>query len=389
MATSPTVAVPTTTAEIAVQMLAYQAGQSGTPSDINVGSQIRTLSESFGNVAEIETIGAMALALQTMVYGCWSAFGITPLSASQAQGTVTFSTGPVSPPPATQNITIYSGTIVQTTAGVQYATTETVTLALGNTSVNATAAAVIAGSAGNTSAGTILTISSGLTYPLYVNNANPFTGGTDAETIGQTQNRFLSLVQSIGLASPVAIANACIGVQAANSTETCLYATVYEPWVTLPANSQLAGYTVYIDNGSGTASSALILAVQTTLNGLFSQTSPLSSVVGYRVAGVPYSVLTVTPVSYSVVVNGTLYNSANDAVDEGAVVAAIQAYQTSLQFGSSIQQAQLNSAVGVVLDGDASAYTVTLYDSTVTEQTVIAVPVYKRALLSAVTVTLN
>jgi hypothetical protein len=104
---------------------------------------------------------------------------------------------------------------------------------------------------------------------------------------------------------------------------------------------------------------------------------------------VPYSVLAVTPVSYSVVVNGTLYNSANDAVDEGAVVAAIQAYQTSLQFGSSIQQAQLNSAVGVVLDGDASAYTVTLYDSTVTEQTVIAVPVYKRALLSAVTVTLN
>ena len=389
MATAPTVATPSTTAEIAAQLLAYMTGQTGTVTDSNVGSQIRTLAESWGNVTEIESVSAMALALQTMVYGAFAAFGVVPLAATQAQGTVTFSTGLISPPPATQNVVISSGTIVQTTSGIQFVTTETVTLLASTTSINATAQAVIAGTAGNVSTGAIVSIVSGLTYPLYVNNAAQFTGGSNAESIGQTMARFTALVQSIGLASPVAIANAVIGVQAPLSTETVLYSVVYEPWTTQPSGMQVAGFTVYLDNGAGTASTALINAVVDKLNGSFSTTSPTSAVSGYRDAGVPYSVLAVTPVLYSVVVTGTLYNPTLDASQEAAVTVAIQAYQTALQFGQSIQQSQLTAAAGAGLEGGASSFTVTLYDVTVTSQTVISVPVNRRAQLTAVTVTLS
>lgn len=386
---SPTVAVPSTTAEIAAQLLAYMSGQTGVVTDSNPGSQIRTLAESWGNVVEIQSISAMALALQAMIAGCWAAFGVIPLVAIQSQGIVTFSTGLSSPPPATQNVTIFSGTVVQTTNGIQFSTTETVTLLQGTTSINATAQAIIAGSNGNVSSGTILSLVSGLVYPIYVNNAANFVGGTDAESIGQTMSRFTALVQSLGLSSPVAIANACIGVQVPLSSETVLYATLYEPWITQSVGMQQAGWTVFIDNGAGTASTALIQAVTTKLDGAFSAISPTSAVSGFRDAGVPYSVMAVTPVNYSVVVTGVLYNSTLDSSQEAAVQVAVQAYQTSLQFGSTIQQAQLTAAVGAVLEGIASAYTVTLFNSSDTPATVISVPSYQRAFLTSVTVTLS
>ncbi len=373
----PTVASPPTTAETAALLLSYQFGQSGVVSDANPGSQVRTLSESWGQVAELEGVSAFALTIQAMAYGCLAAFGIIPLPATQAQGVVTFSTGPSDPPPATQDVIIASGTVVQTTAGVQYQTTETVTLAQGTTSITATAEAIIAGVTGNTSTGTIVSIVSGIPYPLYVNNAAAFTGGTNAETIGQTLNRFTAYVQSLGLSSPVAIANAAIGVQAPNSTETVLYSTLYEPWIVNIANG--AQWTVYIDNGAGTASTALINAVIAKFSGVY----PTAN--GYRDAGVPFYVMAVTPTPFSVVVAGTLVNPAQDATLDAAVNAAVQTYANGLQFGQEIQASQLNAVVGATLDGSASSFVVELLDGSSNPQTVISVPAISRAQLTSVT----
>ena len=380
MATAPTVASPPTTAEIAALLMAYQAGQSGVVTDSNPGSQVRTLSESWGQVAELEAVSAFALTVQAMVYGCLSAFSIFPLPATQEQGVITFSTGPSDPPPATQNVIIASGTIVQTTAGVQYQTTETVTLLQSTTSINATAEAVISGTTGNTSSGTVISVVSGIPYPLYCNNSAPFTGGTNAETIGQTLARFVAYVQSLGLSSPVAISNAAIGVQAPGSTETVLYATLFEPWVVNIANG--AQWTVYIDNGSGTASTALINAVIAKFNGVY----PTAN--GYRDAGVPFYVVAVTPTQFSVIVTGTLVSPSQDATQDAAVNAAVQTYANSLQFGQEIQASQLNAVVGATLDGSASSFTVQLLDSSSNPQQVIAVAAISRAQLTSVQTTL-
>jgi uncharacterized phage protein gp47/JayE len=214
-----------------------------------------------------------------------------------------------------------------------------------------------------------------------VSNAAPFTGGTNAETIGQTLARFTAYVQSLGLASPIAIANAAIGVQAPDSTETVLYSVLYEPWTVNISNG--AQWTVYIDNGSGTASTALINAVIAKFNGVY----PTAN--GYRDAGVPFYVMAVTPTQFSVVVTGALVNPAQDATLDAAVNTAVQAYANSLQFGQEIQASQLNAVVGAALDGSASSFVVELLDVNNVQQQVIAVPVISRAQLTAVSTTLD
>ena len=381
MANSITAASPSSLAEVAAQVLAYMTAQTGVQSDANVGSQIRTLSEAVGQVAEEEGVIAQALAFQAVVYGCMSVFGITPYAAQSAVGVVTFA---VSSGTATQNVLIPVGTVVQTAGGTQFQTTSAVTLSSGSASVNATVSAIIAGSAGNVAAGAVTTIVSGLTYPLYVSNAAAITGGSNAESPSTTLSRFTAKVLSIGLASPVAIANACVGVQPSGSTETVYYATVYEPWVYQSVGSQVAGFTVYIDNGSGTASSALISAVTTVLNGNY-----LTGALGFRDAGVPYSVAAVTPIYYSVTVTGTLSDSTQDAAAQLAVTAALQAYSLTLNFGTTVQLSQITAQVGDILANLATSFTVTLLNSSSASVTSIAIPVTQRAVLSSTSVTLS
>src|SRR6202453_4988327 len=106
MSDQVTLASPPTTAETAALMLSYATGQSGVITDANIGSQVRTLSEAFGQVAELEAVMSFALVLQGAIYGAMAAVNIFPLPATQAQGTLVFSTGSISPPPATQNVVI-------------------------------------------------------------------------------------------------------------------------------------------------------------------------------------------------------------------------------------------------------------------------------------------
>jgi uncharacterized phage protein gp47/JayE len=385
MSDTITVSSPATATEVAVDVLAYQGAQSGVASDTNPGSQLRTLSEAFGEVAEVEGVTSQALAFQAMVYGAFSAFGIVPFPASQAQGTITFLTGTgISPPPASQNVTIPAGTIAQTTGGVQYVTTETVTLLISTTSITATAEALVAGASGNTSTGTVTQLVSSVPYPLFVTNPVPFVNGANAESPAATLARFTAKVASIGLASPVAIANAAIGIQAPNSTETVLYSTLYEPWVTQPPDAQTASWILYIDNGSGAASDALIAQVIVVLDG-----SQALNQSGFRDAGVPFQVLPVVPVDYSVVVTATLINSTNAATLDAAVQQAVQQYEAALQFGQSVQVTQLIAAVGAVLVGYITAFDVVLLDSLSNPQQVIAVSSIERGILTNLTTTLT
>lgn len=343
---------------------------------------MRTLGEAVGNVVEVEGVSAQATAFQAQVYGTWAAFGISPLPAVQAQVSLTFSSvGGV----ATQNVAIVAGTVAQTTGGVQFQTTETVTLLSGNSSIVATAQAVQAGANGNVGSGTITSIVSGIPYPLSVTNVAAATGGATAEPVSGTQARFAAAVQEIGRASPVAIANAAIGVQAPASTETVLYATCYEPGVNpnLSLAAQTVGWTLYLDNGSGNASTALINAVIAKLNGSFPTLS------GYRDAGVPYNVMAVVPVDYSVVVTGTLSDPNQDSTEEAAVQAAVISYEATLQFGQGPSQGPLDAVVGTTLANQATGFVVTIYDSMSNPQTSITVGPTSRPILTSVTVPLN
>jgi hypothetical protein len=332
--------------------------QSGVATDYNPGSQIRTTGEALGSIVEIQAVSEQAMAFQAMVYGAYAAFGITPLGATGAVGTVTFATSfKPNPPVTSQAVSIPAGTIVQTVSGIQFTTTVNAVLNQGSTSVNIPVTAAITGVAGNVSAGTITQLVSSLTYPLQVSNFAPSTGGGNAETPAETLSRFTAKIASLGLSSPVSIANAVIGVTNPGTTETVKFSTVYEPWIVTLASG--AGFDVYIDNGSGGASAGLISAVVSLLNGDLS-----AGELGYRPAGVPYNVYAVSPVYASVVVSGSLLYSSFVSAATTAAQLAVQQYFGALAFGQTAYQSSITAAISNAVGGYLTNLSVTLLQGT-------------------------
>jgi hypothetical protein len=371
------------TSLVSATLLSYMAAQSGVISDYNDGSQIRTLSEAIGSVAEIEGVIANALAAQAAVNAAYSVFGIVPATAQSSVGSVTFLTGLGSnPPPSSQNVVIGVGTVVGTTGGVQFQTSETITLLSGTTSVSGTVIATQPGLTGNVPAGSITTIISALPYPLFVTNPAPTTGGANAELPSQTFARLTSKILSFGLASPVAIANACIGIQAPNSTETVVFATVYEPWTVTPASG--AGFDVYVDNGSGSASSSLLSAVTSVLNGSFALNES-----GYRPAGVPYTVNAVVPVYASVSVSGTVLVANQATLLQSSISNSVTAFFGGNPFGGSVTVSDLIAVVSNVSGNLLSSFGVTLYDSSGTSVNSVTPLAYGRVILTQVNVSIT
>lgn len=252
-------------------------------------------------------------------------------------------------------------------AGIQFQTLLPATIPVSGTSVNVAVAAVVPGSAGNVQAGLINTIVTGLVYPLTVTNALATTSGANAQTPAQALAVFTATVASIGLSSPVAIANAAIGVVASGTSEVVKYSTVFEPWAAAGsgAGSGTAGWTLYIDNGTGTASSGLIAAVTAKLNGATTASGASNpstgSGIGYRDAGVPFAVSAVVPTVAVVTVSGTVLNTAQAAVS-GAIVTAIGNYFT-LPFGAPAEQGQIAAAALNSANGQLTSLVVSLYAS--------------------------
>ena len=358
------IAAPPSTATAASQILASMAALNGTPTDYNAGSQIRTMSESIGSVIEQQGIWSEAIAYQSLIYGALYLFGITPNLATAASGTVTFQTSVSGVMPnASQNVPIPAGTIVQTNGGTQFQTTTAVVLIAGTTSINAPVQALLAGSAGNVPIGAITNIVTGLIYPLFVTNAAATSGGADAESSSAALARFAAAVSAIGLASPTAIANAAIGV--ASGAETVAFSTCYEPWIAAGsgAGSGTAGWSLYVDNGSGTASSGLIDAVNTKITGgTVSGASNDFGALGYRDAGVPYNIYAVTPTVAVVGVSGVYASNVNQSAVQAAIQAAVSGYFT-LPFGASAELGFLSAAVSNSVAGQLSSLEVALMAS--------------------------
>lgn len=387
-----TVAAPPTTAALTSQTLSLLAARSGVLTDYNQGSQIRTIMESVGAVVEQQGIADQTRAFQALVYSAMSLFGVVPAAAVPATVTVTFSTARSgSPPPATQNVPIPAGTLVQTNGGIQFQTTTAVTLASGDTSIDVEAIAVVAGLAGNIPASAITTLISALIYPLFPTNADAAINGADAQSSAVAMAEFTAAVEAIGLSSPVAIANAAIAV--ASGSEVVRYSTVFEPWIAAGsgAGSGTAGYILLIDNGNGTASSGLIAAVDEKLRGgtTTSGLSNASGAIGYRDAGVPYSIVAVTPTIAVVAVSGTVVSSADSDVVSGAIASAVSGYFT-LPFGRAAEQATIAAAVANAALGQLSSLTVTLMQSgSATPLTALTPPVSGRVLLGSLLQTLT
>lgn len=382
MTTTPTVASPPSTATTALRLLAAQGAQTGVTSDFNKGSQVRTMAEGIGQVTEMQGISSEALAFQVMVYGAWSAFNITPISASYASVTIRFSIvqyGSTSSLTAPYDIAIPAGTIVQTSGGIVFSTDADATLTSGSSYLDVVATAQSSGVASNVSAQTLTTLASSLGYPLYVTNLDAASGGAAAETPAQTMARFSAAVASVGGGTPLGVASAAVGVT--YGSETVKYATCYEPW--LEEGTSEAGFTVFVDNGSGSASTGLTAAVFSTLSGSSTTND------GYRPVGVPAAVSAVVPVYYNVSVTGTLKDSGNSTAVSDAVTTAIAAYESTLTFGDDVTIASLIGNIVNALTGYTSSLDIILMDSSNTSVSSITVGKTSRAILNNLSVTFS
>ena len=62
-----TVAAPPTTEEVAADFLTWIGAQNPILTDVNPGSQVRTMGEAIGSVVDMESVTAQAMALQALV----------------------------------------------------------------------------------------------------------------------------------------------------------------------------------------------------------------------------------------------------------------------------------------------------------------------------------
>jgi uncharacterized phage protein gp47/JayE len=384
-ASTITVASPPTTEEVAADFLGWMGAQNEVVTDVNEGSQVRTFAEAVGSVVDTESVSAQALAFQALVYSAFAAFQVFPIPAQPATTTLTFGTGAgANPPPVPVAVGIPQGTITQTVGGIQFQTLENATIPAGGTSVTVPAAAVVAGAAGNVAIGTITQILSSIPYTLVVNNLQAATGGADAETPAATLARFTAVVGSIGLGTPVAVANAAIGVTVSGTGETVRYATCYEPWIAqLMAGVQnpAAGFQVYVDNGSGTASSDLLAAVAAKLDGDFAL-----NLLGNRPAGVPYQVKQVVPVLASVVVSGVVIQPGAVPAVTSSTQTALNNYYATLNFGDAAQLSQIIADVASAVQASTSSLSITLLDANGNSQSVIPTGPTQRIIPGAVVI---
>jgi hypothetical protein len=220
-----------------------------------------------------------------------------------------------------------------------------------------------------------------------VSNVAPIAGGEDNETPSQTFARFTAAVAAIGLCTPVAVANSCIGVTVPGTTETVVWAVVYEPWIILAQRGVTplpAGFQVYIDNGSGIASAPLIAAVTAKLNGNLATGDE-----GARPAGVPYSVFTDTPVFYSVAITGNAVVPGLDAALTAAVTSAINQYASGLAFGQPAEASQMNAVAANQVAGNITSLSVVLTDVNGTNVVIIQPVGTSRAVMQSLSVVFN
>lgn len=330
---------------IVASMVNYMRGATGKISDFNVGSVARTLVEA--PAIEIDQL------YQQMLFGLRDAipaatylsFDFTAQPAKAAYGFLRFSLAA----PAAAAVTIPAGTQAQNAGGtLNYATNADAAIAVGQSSVDVLATATTTGSAGNVDANTITVMVTGLSG-VSVTNPAAITTGTDPETDDARKIRFIAYVTNLARGTGSAIVYGAQSAQITNSagqvTEYVKFCTLVEPYVT--DHTQPVGLVnVFIHNGSGNTSAALVALAQKIIDGYDDAAG--TPVPGYKAAGVICTVAAATETA--VTITGTLgyAGGAVTATVAAAAMAAVTSYITGLGIGQPVLFAELIALVMAV-----------------------------------------
>jgi phage-related baseplate assembly protein len=324
------------TAAAIADMQALSAGLT----DFTEGAVGRSMIESIMiRIAELYQ-STYAGVRQGVLTGTYRNFSFAKLPASYATGTLTFTlSGAATSPQA-----VPQGTIVQIpNTSLQYATTQAETIQAGASSVTIPAIALTVGSAGNTASNTITQLVSALPFAVTVTNQSPWLNGTDQESDQGRFQRFQAFIAGLSQGTSAAIQAAALQTiltdNNGNITERVQNVVVVEPFKT----GGLLGYIeVWIDNGGGTASNALITATANALLGYVDSNG--ASHPGVIADGIRLDVFAITPFQLNVTGLITLAAGYDPTATSAAAVSAIAGYIGSLNIGAQFIISQAEAA---------------------------------------------
>lgn len=270
-----------TFAGVTADMIRHMQSTQDKVTDFHVGSVARTLVEA--PAVEIDEFYQRVLLglVEAIPVAIYQAFEFDQLPAYAAAGDVTFSV----PLPVVEPITIPAGTIVQMPGTrIRYLTASAVQIAASTISVDARVYAEWAGVAGNTGTETVTEIVASLGDTVSVTNANPISGGRDAETPEERKARFIDYIGSLSRGTVWAV------TYAARSSVIRNASGVVIEWVTRVGIIEGAGHVqLFIYSSGGTPSTELLNVAQATIDGSFDQQTQTWTP-GYRPVGADVTV---------------------------------------------------------------------------------------------------
>lgn len=262
--------------------------------------------------------------------------------ATKAIGTVALSR-----PSAGDPVSILAGTIVKTKTNAagksqRYKTTTDVTLTA--TTVSVAVEAVVAGTDGNVLPSTVVEIETSLTDPdVTVTNALAFAGGANAQTDVEYRLFIKRLIETLAGASIGAIKSKALTIPGVVSATPQEFIQIVREWdnalgVPIGTYFKIPRVKLYIADLNGTASQALIDAVNSALDGI-------------RAAGVRIEVLTAVAIVFNwsaqITLNPTGPNFATLQSDPSLITDDMIKYVQDLAIGTGFTKA---TAEAYILD---------------------------------------
>ena len=299
--------------------------------DFNDGSVITTLVEAFSEeIAQIYNrvdSGFKKYLIQLAL----SVFDFQQKEGLPASVGLTFSRTISTPDP----VSIPAGTIVSDSAGIYFETTAGGTIPANQTDSNLIQAqAQNNGLEGNVPADTITIITTPVPGVDTVTNPNPSTGGQDDETDFEYATRFSEFLLGLGGTSNYGIITEAKKVDGVRSASTIDHS---------PPLSGLYHLSLYIDDGTGSASTDLVDAVKSRIYGDGTATNP-----GKKGGGITMRILAPTKIATDVTIEVEDSGIIAFETVENNVKLAITNYMNSLLIGEEFVLYKMIAAVMAV-----------------------------------------
>jgi len=338
-------------ATITAEMIARITAMAPQITDYTEGGIVRSLAETVAD--ELQQLdeavyAGLREAINTAVY---KAFSFNRKPASYALGIERF----VAIPGIIVPVTIPVGTPVMVPgSAIQYTVTQqgVINPAPAPNFIDLPIMASVPGSIGNTPANTI-TLQGGVFNIQLVSNLQPVVSGQDQESDQQRFNRFQNYIAGLTQATLPAIRALALSTSLTDANgniyEGVQNALVEEPF--LEGQAFLGHVLVYIDNGTGSASPALVAAVTNNLAG-YTDSQGVEHL-GSIGAGVDFQVLPVTPMLLSLTVGIILLPGADPVGTPQLVQTAVINYLMSLRVNDEAVLNQIDAVVigvGGILD---------------------------------------